>query len=369
MDEDAVRSLLDRLASVGAPPSSVDVGKARRVGLRRRRLWRLGAPTASLGAVAAAGGLLASGAVPFGLGSGSIAPTQATVRLSNAEVAVLTNSGDTPQAVAEASNAFQVVVKRCMAAKGLKFYPYFQAPVMPVFSGHRIFIHGYPGLAGVPQAPIGLAAREAHGYGFYDEAVGIIKPPPGGPPKEERYARSAGRKYVLALDGPETDRVSVKWLDMTTGAGGCFGVAARRVYGSIPDYALTGAGSSVLTGEWLSAVTADPAFATVVARWSACMAGRGFSYNSPEDLWNSLASQIDKTHHPRPALRGLEIRTAVADYGCAQAVRLLPTVMALQAHHARFYSKALAPHLAQLVRVDARALRVARALHIRLPRT
>jgi hypothetical protein len=98
------------------------------------------------------------------------------------------------------------------------------------------------------------------------------------------------------------------------------------------------------------------------------MAGRGFSYQSPEDLWNSLASQIDTTHLPRPALRALEIRTSVADYRCAQAVRLLPVVMALQAHHARYYSKALAPYVAKLVRVNARALRVARALHIHLPR-
>ena len=368
MDENAVRSMLDRLASTTAPPSSVDVHKARRAGLRRRRLRSIGTPGASVSAIAVVVGLVASGALPFGVGSGTVSPTQATVRLSNAEVGVLTNAGGTPRAVAAANNAVQVVVKRCMAAKGLKFYPNFQAPVVPVFSGHRISYHGYPGLAGVPQAPIGLAAREAHGYGFYDQAVGIIKPPDGGKSKEERYADSAGKKYVLALDGPESDRVSVKWLDMSTSAGGCMGMAERRVYGSISDYVLATTGSSVLTGEWLSAITADPAFAMVVGRWSACMAGRGFTYSSPEDLWNSLASQID-THHPRLALRRLEIRTAVADYRCAQSVRLLPRIMALQDHHARYYSKALAPHLARLVRVDARALRVARALHVRVPRT
>src|SRR5258706_14911762 len=68
MDENAVRSLLGRIADSGEPPSSVDVDKARRAGLRRLRLRRLGAPAASLGAIVIVAGLVASGAMPFGLG-------------------------------------------------------------------------------------------------------------------------------------------------------------------------------------------------------------------------------------------------------------------------------------------------------------
>jgi hypothetical protein len=56
-------------------------------------------------------------------------------------------------------------------------------------------------------------------------------------------------------------------------------------------------------------------------------------YSSPGDLWNSLATQLDKKH--TPALRNLEIRVALADYKCAETVALVSTAQAMQARHAR----------------------------------
>jgi hypothetical protein len=74
MDENELRSLLERVADVDAPPSSVDIGQARRTGLWHRRLRRLGAAAASASAVAVVVGLVASGALP-GIGvSGRSAP-------------------------------------------------------------------------------------------------------------------------------------------------------------------------------------------------------------------------------------------------------------------------------------------------------
>src|SRR5690242_14601092 len=90
MDEDTVRSLLQRIADSAGPPCSVDVSKARRVGLRRLVLRRIGAPAASLSAVVMVAGLVASGAVPLGIGSSSSA--QPTVRVTHAETAELTNT-------------------------------------------------------------------------------------------------------------------------------------------------------------------------------------------------------------------------------------------------------------------------------------
>lgn len=74
-------------------------------------------------------------------------------------------------------------------------------------------------------------------------------------------------------------------------------------------------------------------------------------YSSPEDLWNSLATQLDKKH--TPALRSLEIGVALADRKCAETVALLSTVQAMQARHARYFPKAYASALAKLTRIDA----------------
>ena len=352
MDENEVRSLLGQLADSGGPPSSVDVAKARRAGLRRL-LRRVGAPAASFGAIVTIAGLVATGAVPLGAGSARVsAPAQATVRLKAAEIAVLTNSGDQPRDTAETSNAFEVLVQRCMQSKGFKYYPSFKTAADE---------RGFPGLAGVPQAPIGLAAREANGYGFHPGGAGQ------GLSREEKYADSAGRKYVLALDGSGKDREPFTLFGErgSISTGGCRGHSERRLYRSAINYLLATTGSSLLTDALLNAVTADPAFTAVVGRWSSCMAGRGFAYSSPENLWNSLAGRLDRKH--TPALRNLEIKVSLADYKCAKTVALLVTVRALQARHARYFSKALSGSLTRLTRIDARALRIAQALHLNLP--
>jgi hypothetical protein len=361
MDENTVRSLLRRLADSDGPSSSVDVGKARRAGLRRLRLRRIGAPAASLGAIVLVAGLLASGAMPFGLGFSTGGSVQATVRLTDAEVAVLTNSGRNPRALAQINNAVEVLVQRCMKSRGFKYYPVLMSAADE---------GGYPGLAGVPQAPIGLAAREANGYGFSRPARAKDRHYGGlAPSRNEKYAKTAGRPYILALQGSAKDRVSFSFPGGESGSvsgGGCAGAAKRRIYGSVHNYVLATNGSSDLTAYMLDAVTADPKFAAVVDRWAACMADHGFNYSSPENLWNSLATKID-TRKRTPALRDLEIRVSLADYRCAKAVALVPTVRALQAHHARNYSKALAGYLAKLTRIEARALKVAKALHLHLP--
>lgn len=65
MDENAARSLLEQVAGAPAPPSLVDIAKARRIGRRHLRLRRYGAPVATVSAVAVVAGLVASGTLPI----------------------------------------------------------------------------------------------------------------------------------------------------------------------------------------------------------------------------------------------------------------------------------------------------------------
>jgi hypothetical protein len=60
----------------------------------------------------------------------------------------------------------------------------------------------------------------------------------------------------------------------------------------------------------------------------------------------------------------MSIRTAVQDYRCSQAVGLIHTIRTLQAHHARYVSKALAAKIARITEVFAHALKAAGRLHL-----
>ncbi len=302
-----------------------------------------------MAACVAAGGLLVAAC--------AAAPRSPTVRLTGAEIAALTSSGGSAVAAAEVNNAFELLVQRCMRANGLVYYPLILTAAQE--------LNGI-GLAGVPQAPIGLAAREADGYGFYSRTVqAAANPGQAGPSREQEYANSAPHSYLLALLGPENQQIS--WTlpggdSGTSLAGGCRGAAERRVYGSIASRVLATTGLSDLTSQLQDAVSTDPASIAVIARWSACMSRRGYEYSTPEDLWNRLAGRI--ISGPRPALRNLEIETSVADYRCAAAVRLVATIRALEESHARYMSEALAGELARITQILARALKVAKALHV-----
>jgi hypothetical protein len=66
MDEKAMRSHFERAVQRSFPPSTVDVGRARRAGRRRLMIRRAGVPAASFGVVIAVGALFAGGVLPTG---------------------------------------------------------------------------------------------------------------------------------------------------------------------------------------------------------------------------------------------------------------------------------------------------------------
>ena len=64
MDETAMRSHFERVVSQDAPPSMVDVARARTTGRRQLRMRWVGIPSASVGVALAIGLLFAGGALP-----------------------------------------------------------------------------------------------------------------------------------------------------------------------------------------------------------------------------------------------------------------------------------------------------------------
>ncbi len=319
-------------------------------GIGRTRAWLSPlAAAAAVAAIAVVAALVAPGAQPSqkagssGVLGGGGGPG---VKLTRAQIALLTatNRADWVTS-ALGHNAAETLTERCMHAHGLAYYPFFYRTAESATMATLVLE--------VPNASIGLAARQADGYGFYSRAVreAAHPTPQDQPDRETKYVASlpakAKQRYLLALSGPHR-------------TGGCLAAATRQVYGSLANarFAITGWGEmqSQLNGP----VRADPAFGAVIAKWSACMAAHGYNYPSPDNLYNRLATRIGTAL----ADHALEIRTAVQDYKCSQAVRLIATIRALQANHARYVSKALAGKVARLTRVFARELKVARRLHV-----
>ncbi len=66
MDEKALRGHFERAVQGSVPPTTVDVGRARKAGRRRLRIRRAGFPAVSFGVVIAVGALFAGGVLPVG---------------------------------------------------------------------------------------------------------------------------------------------------------------------------------------------------------------------------------------------------------------------------------------------------------------
>ena len=126
-------------------------------------------------------------------------------KLTSAELSMLSNGGLTGAAAAAVNNAVEMLTQQCMQAKGLLYY-------LNIVTAEEMTSPG-PSVAGVPQAYISLAAREADGYGMHTRAVRALAAPVGGQgaDKEDQYVASLPQRvqdaYMLALQGPESSRV------------------------------------------------------------------------------------------------------------------------------------------------------------------
>jgi hypothetical protein len=310
-------------------------------GTGRNRTWLSPlAAAAAVAAVAVAAVLVAPGrqSGPQANGSGILGGNGGApgVKLTPPQIAVLTGGTKRTWVIyALADNATQKAMERCMHARGLVYQPFYERTAEAATMATLVL--------GVPGAAFSLAARETRGYGFYAHGVRRAKHPNAGhrpgnsrPPKtRQRYALAAGR---------------------------CSAAARRLVYGSQSDFRLIATGWTQLQAQLNTAVQADPAFPAAIAKWAACMTAHGYNYPSPDNLWNRLSARVSDT--PTAANRALEIRTAVQDYRCAQAVKLVTTIKALQTRHARYVSKAIARNVTRIIHVFAHALKEAKRLHV-----
>lgn len=316
-------------------------------GIGRNRTWLSPlAAAAAVAAVAVAAVLVAPGPRPGPpANSSGILGGQGNgpgVKLTPPQIAVLTGGTKRTWVIyALADNATQKATARCMHAIGLVFHPFYERTAESATMATLVL--------GVPGAAISLAARETRGYGFYAHAVRQAKHPNAGdrPGRQDKGAKSlppnTKQRYDIA-------------------ARRCTMAARRLVYGSQANFWLIVSGWTQVQAQLNTAVQSDSAFPAAIAKWAGCMTAHGYNYSNPENLWNRLSARV--YGKPTAANRALEIRTAVQDYRCAQTVKLVTTIKALQTRHARYVSKAIARHVTRIIHVFAHALKEAKRLHV-----
>jgi hypothetical protein len=102
---------------------------------------------------------------------------------------------------------------------------------------------------------------------------------------------------------------------------GCLQQTESQLYGARGALADPVPAIAVQASTWTQS---DPRIQTLDARWSRCMAARGFRYGNPEQ-------PADAQWPARPSSGSTEIRTAEADVACKQQVNFAHTWLAVEA--------------------------------------
>lgn len=237
---------------------------------------------------------------------------------------ILEQSGHYNEYTSELDQAQQVLIQRCMATHGLK---YFVAPPggLAQLSNGALEIPSYD-----------MAVRQTDGYGLFKRALAPSSSPVGqqtgdrSTDPEDLYMQSLspsdGNAYALVLFGPRdaSGSLTVSIVGMgsiTAPTKGCVAQAQKQIYGTIADAISVTVEAASLGKNLSDQVQADPEYGNAMAAWAACMQPSGFSYKSPRDAVVQLAKQFTDAG-PTAALHQLEVRVATSDAECGTKVGL-----------------------------------------------
>ncbi|GAB3441923.1 hypothetical protein [Actinophytocola sediminis] len=236
-------------------------------------------------------------------------PTSAASTLPEhgAALDLLTRSGSYPARQHSLERAEELLVDRCMDAKGWA-YPA-QPPPMPQTYEERL---------------LGLADRRRVGYGLAETE----KPAP----PADRYLRQltptdqADFNRALLGDARERKAIALPEVGEVSFPGdGCVFEGRTRLFPGILTWARVAHLPEALHNRLVDEVGTTPAYADAMREWRGCMVRRGHHYQLPEDAKDAVSARY-QAEGPSDRLREHEIAVAVADAECADQVRL-PQIM------------------------------------------
>jgi hypothetical protein len=205
------------------------------------------------------------------------------------------------------------LTRRCMQAKGLQ-YPA-ATPATPVAVDDEA-------------AVVDLATRRQQGYGIANS------PMPKAMPAVDAYvaglSASAQQHYRLDLFGPQnaTRQINLPGgLTISVHTQGCEASSRSTLAGDVESWALLTYLPEQLGNELANTIATAPEYTTALVAWSACMAGYGYRYQTPETAQDDLRARHQRDPADR-TLGALEIAVAVADGECALQVHLPAAALA-----------------------------------------
>ncbi|MFI9005763.1 hypothetical protein ACIGNX_00845 [Actinosynnema sp. NPDC053489] len=228
---------------------------------------------------------------------------------SRAAFDLLTRTGTYDRVNGVLASAEHRLVGACMAALGLT---YRTDPAAAQGSG-----------------AVTAADRRQTGYGLHARYAGS----PASVPANDEYVRSLSTseqaKYRRALEGGDEQRRAIRLGNGATvsfpGAG-CLAQAHRELYGDVVEWARITYVPQALHASMAKRVQGEPGYRTAVGAWSACMGGRGLPAATPESAQARLQALYEE-RGPSEELQAREVSVAVADWECAERVRLPEVVL------------------------------------------
>ncbi|MDV5147863.1 hypothetical protein R1T08_27750 [Streptomyces sp. SBC-4] len=263
-----------------------------------------------------------------------------------------TGSGPRPEVTdtdrALLRHAEQVLVERCMRAKGFSYWAGPRpTPDESLTVGYLLTDAAWArrnGYGSRISAKV-LAARETNPNLLYVDGLS----------PERRGA------YRTALDGgPGARTLSVEAPGGGTigrRLGGCEETAQNRLYGDPAVWFRAAKTATNLTRLYVSELSRDPEFTAAQAAWAACMREAGHPYATPADARGTLP-----TSGPEEKIFAAEVRLATAEAECAASSGFARTGRALERRYVDGLRGAYGDELDAYARLEHEALTRARSL-------
>ncbi|MQS06600.1 hypothetical protein [Streptomyces alkaliphilus] len=255
-----------------------------------------------------------------------------------AELELLTRSGAHPVEERVVLMAEAELIARCMARAG---FPYVveEPPPAPLTAEER---------------EVDPVERAGSGYGLHERFAEDDGPDNGrdgtGAAREPNAPASgmANDMYVADLSAEEATAYmralrgeggTVREMRFGPESGvtfperGCEADSRAELYGDLDAWAATVHAPQFMNLTLTEIITGDPEYPSLIDEWSACMAGKGFVVESPDDAVRDLV-RVYEEHGATPEVRDREIATAVADGECAREIRLPSRMLDLRHRYA-----------------------------------
>jgi hypothetical protein len=197
-----------------------------------------------------------------------------------------------------------------------------------------------------------VATAHTHLYGFFDPAIvaadgyDLVQLQSSQEPGKPARAPMSDVAMTVEIGQDQAHHPVTAYAGKPVPAGGCEGEAARGTGGALPDMNAAG-----LPDGGPPMPLSDPRVLDATAKWSSCMAAKGYHFATPYDAMTGPAPESAQVVGPRGSQKVVhspaEIAQATTDLACKQGTNFMGTVTAVQAAYDQQYINSHGPALAQ----------------------